>query len=263
MPVITTNWTESEGVNPLVLFDNLLADATLSFPSTEADASAVQTESTYDGFSWSNNNRTFTFDLGSGKDFYALAIVGYKGPDREVKLLASNDGSDYTEINSSVTYNISTSSTTMIIFNSLNRRYFRLRFVGDGDSELRALSLGSPLEIDCGIGYGYTPIWLAQEKELLVSKTMNGQFVGNRVVSKGAMTDVPLLAVERSFVEDDLMDFMKHYNEGRPFVFAGGPTVFPNDVAYCWRQQRGEMRPNFDQSGNWMSIRMSIEGYVA
>jgi len=259
MPVITTNWTESEGVNPLVLFDNFLWDATIDNTS----ASSLQTESTYDGFSWSNNSRTFEFDLGESKEFYAFAVIGYKGAPKEVRLFTSTDGVNYDRINPNISYLIETSSATMIVFNRVESRYFRVQFIGVGESEARALSLGNPLEIDCGIGYGYTPIWLSQEKELLVSKTLNGQFVGNRVMSKGAMTDVPLLAVERYFVEDDLMPFMGHYNEGRPFVFAGGPTVFPNDVAYVWRQQGGEMKPTFDQSGNWMSVRMSIEGYVA
>jgi hypothetical protein len=257
MPVITTNWTESEGINPLVLFNNLLTDATIG----PVGASPVQTESTYDGYTWTDGV-TIDFDLGTSQSFYAFALVGYKGVSKEVRLFTSADDVTYTRINAPTTYTVETSSATMIVFNSVSSRYFRVQFIGTGDSEVRALSLGSPLEIDCGIGYGYTPIWLAQEKELLVSKTMSGQFVGNRVMSKGAMTEVPLLAVERSFVEDDLMPFMEHYNGGRPFVFAGGPTVFPNDVAYVWRQQGGELRPTFDQSGNWMSIRMSIEGYV-
>jgi hypothetical protein len=124
------------------------------------------------------------------------------------------------------------------------------------------MRLGNHLEISAGVGYGYTPIWLSVQKELLISETLNGQFVGNRVISKGARTEVPLLSVERSFLEEDLLPFMDHYNDGKPFIFASGPTLFKNDVAYVWRQNGAEMKPTFDQSGNWMSLTMNVQGYV-
>ena len=249
------NWTESDGRNPIVLFNNLLTDST---PSV-SEAESALTESTYDAWNF-DLDQTVTFDLGAAREFNSFAIVGGRGTG-DVTLRTSTDNSTFTNITPTA-IPTPTNDCTLFLFNQRNVRYFRVRFIGSGPASVRSLWLSKAFEFPGGVGYGYTPPWMAQEKELLVSKTLNGQFVGNRVVSKGAMTTIPMIAEERTFVEDDLQPFMQHYNDGRPFIWAAGPTVFTKDTAYVWRQQNSEMKPTFDQSGNWMSFSMAVEGYV-
>ena len=255
MTINIINWTESDGRNPIVLFDNLLVNST---PSVAAAEDAL-TVSTYDAWNFSLN-QTVTFDLGASRQFNTFAIVG-ADITGNVQLSTSTNNSTFTAINSSV-LPVVKSDCILFVFNQRSVRYFRVAFTGSGSASVRSLWLGKHLEFPGGVGYNYTPIWMAQEKELLVSKTMNGQFVGNRVLSKGSMTDIPMIAEERTFIEEDLQPFMNHYNDGQPFVWAAGPTVFTKDVGYVWRQQNAEMKPTFDQSGNWMSFTMSVEGYV-
>jgi len=255
MTINVINWTESDGRNPIVLFDNLLKDST---PSVAAAEDALTT-STYDAWNFTLP-QTITFDMGSDKEFSAFALVG-SDISGEVELSISTDDITYTPINTSLIA-VEKGDCILFVFNKREARYFRSVFTGSGAASVRSFWLSQPLEFPGGIGYNYTPVWMAQEKELLVSKTMNGQFVGNRVLSKGAMTDIPMIAEERTFIEEDMQPFMKHYNDGQPFVFAAGPTEFTKDVSYVWRQQGAEMRPTFDQSGNWMSFTMSVEGYV-
>ena len=251
----TMNWTESDGRNPIVLFNNLLTDST---PSVSAAESAL-TESTYDAWDF-NLNQTVTFDLGAAREFNSFAIVGGRDTGN-VTLSTSTNNSTFINITPTA-IPTPTSDCTLFLFNQRDVRYFRVQFAGSGPASVRSLWLSKAFEFPGGVGYNYTPVWMAQEVELLVSKTMNGQFVGNRTISKGAMTDIPMIAEERTFVEEDLQPFIKHYNEGRAFIWAAGPTVFDKDVSYVWRQQNSEMRPTFDQSGNWMSFTMSVEGYV-
>lgn len=249
------NWTESDGRNPVVLFDNFL---TTSTPSITA-ASATLTESTYEAWNFTIG-QTLTFDLGTSREYNAFCIVGGRNTGGII-LSTSTNNTTFTPINPAQ-IPTENSDCTLFLFNKKNTRYFRVQFIGSGAGSIRSLWLSKAFEFPGGVGMGYTPIWMAQEKELLVSKTMNGQFVGNRVVSKGASTDIPMLSEERSFVEEDLQPFMNHYNDGQPFIWASGPSVFRRDVAYVWRQQNAEMKPSFDQSGNWMSFTMKIEGYV-
>lgn len=255
MTINIINWTESQGNNPLVLYNNFLIGST---PTVTAAEDAL-TESTYDSWSFTMD-QTVTFDMGVSKTFNSFAVVGIKDVD-SVTLSFSTDDVTYTIINPAAT-TTPNSDCTLFLFNERSARYFRIVFTGTGTGSVRSLWLSKAFEFPGGVGYNYTPPWMAQEKELLVSKTLNGQFVGNRVVSKGSMTDIPMIAEERTFVEDDLQPFMQHYNDGKPFVWAAGPTVFTKDVAYLWRQQNAEMKPTFDQSGNWMSFRMAVEGYV-
>lgn len=249
------NWTESEGSNPLVLYDNFLIGST---PTVSAAEDAL-TESTYDPWAFSLD-QTVTFDLGENKTFNSFALVGANNVG-SVSLRVSTDDVTYTTVNLTDVL-VPNSDCSLFLFNKRTARYFRVVFTGSGTGSVRSLWLSQSFEFPGGVGYNYTPPWMAQEKELLVSKTMNGQFVGNRVVSKGAMTSIPMVSEERSFIEEDLQPFMQHYNDGRPFIWAAGPAVFSKDVAYVWRQQGAEMKPTFDQSGNWMNFTMSIEGYV-
>ena len=249
------NWTESTGRNPVVLFNNLLTE------STPDDPSAVDaiSENTYEVWGFTGP-QTVSFQLETLSEFNSFALIGVKGLE-EVVLYWSVDGVGYTEINSGP-LEVEDSDCTLFLFDTIEANFFRLEILGTSQAHIRSMWLSKVFEFPGGVGYGYTPPWLAQEKELLVSKTMNGQFVGNRVLSKGAMTEIPMVPEERSFVEEDLQPFMEHYNDGQPFVWAAGPSVFTKDVAYVWRQQNSEMRPVFDQSGNWMSLNMMVEGYV-
>ena len=71
MAINIINWTESDGRNPIVLFENLLVDST---PSVAAAEDALTT-STYDAWNFSLDE-TITFDLGSSQEFNTFAIVG-------------------------------------------------------------------------------------------------------------------------------------------------------------------------------------------
>lgn len=249
------NWTESEGTNPLVLFDNLLVGSTPSVPNAEN----ALTESTYDAFTF-NLDQAVEFDLGESKEFNSFAIVGPRNVG-EVSLSYSEDDIEYFPITVDP-IPTGTSDCALYLFNKKEARYLRVEFVGEGSASVRSLWLSEAFEFPGGVGYGYTPVWLSQDVELMVSKTLNGQFVGNREISKGATTVIPMIPEERHFVENDLQPFMQHYNKGKAFIWAAGPAVFTKDVAYVWRQQNSEIKPAFDQSGNWMSFQMSVEGYV-
>lgn len=260
MAVRTLNWTESDGTRPLVLYDNLLKDATVT-PSAAEDALTL---STYEAWVFDKNppGVNVTFDLGEEKEFDGFACVGVKNGEK-VELSISDNGSSFDLIHP-VEVDFGRECCNLFLFNKRSARYFRARFLNDepGEMSVRSFWLSKSLEFKGGVGYNYTPIWLGWEKETLTSVTLNGQFVGNRVISKGSSTNIPMLAEERTFIEGDLLPFMRHYNEGQPFIWASGPTVFDQDVAYVWKQSNEDIKPTFDQSGNWMSFNLSVEGFV-
>ena len=266
MSIFISNWTESSGRNPVVLFENLIRDATPN-TATSADRTNVQTDSTYDGnlLDTGVSTASFGYDFGEEKVFNSVAVVGDRLAGLTLRIQDSVNGTDWVNVSNLFTFG--EGHTFLVVFNNVTSRYIRIVFGNKPDPEepqatVRHLRAGKLFEFPGGVGYNYTPVWMAQEKELLVSKTLNGQFVGNRVVSKGSMTSIPMIAEERTFVEGVMQPFMQHYNDGRPFIFAAGPTVFDKDVAYVWRQEGAEMKPTFDQSGNWMSFTMEVEGYV-
>jgi hypothetical protein len=155
--------------------------------------------------------------------------------------------------------------TIMLRFNSASARYWRFVFTpvtGVIAPVVGHVMLGTAFRFPAGVSAPYTPLWQAQNYELLMSQTLNGQFVTNRVIRKGAETSISLVATDYTFVKNSLQPFRQHYNEGKPFLFAAGPLTWPEDVSYCWRKPGAEMKPTFNEDGIWMSVGMEVEGYV-
>ena len=122
--------------------------------------------------------------------------------------------------------------------------------------------LGNPLTFPGGVMPPYTPIWQAQKVDLLVAKTLGGQFMGNRILRQGAETSISLVSFSKTFGEVDLQPFKEWYNAGHAFVWASGPSEFDKDVGYVWRKANAEMRPTFTETGSWIKVTMEVEGYV-
>lgn len=120
---------------------------------------------------------------------------------------------------------------------------------------------GERFNFPAGVMPPYTPVWLSQTYELLTATTIGGQFLGNRVLRQGGKTSINLVAVERNFGESTILPFREHYNTGKAFVWAAGPSVFTKDVGYVWRTENSVLAPTYDDSGTFMSVGMEVYAY--
>ena len=157
-----------------------------------------------------------------------------------------------------------TDDTTLLIKHRISTASAGWRIVVSGVTipYIGICILGTPLVLPGGVRPGYTPIWQAQKVELLQSKSLGGQFLGNRILRQGAETSIGLVSFSRSFAEADLQPFKAWYNGGHAFIWASGPSIFTKDVGYCWRKPNAEMRPTFTETGNWVDVTMEVEAYV-
>lgn len=249
---------------PCVLFDNLFLQGTTTVTSETADGPKqnATNEGTYNFWQPSALPATYQVDLGSAMAADSLAIVAHNlGSNGTTAVVSSSDnGSSWTV---RATYLPTDDKTHMLMWRAVSARYWRVVFTGgSGSLVVGVLMLGARLVFPGGVRPPYSPLWLSQNVELLVSQTMSGQFVTNREIRRGANTNINLVAFERDFVEEDLLPFKNHYDSGKAFIWAAGPCVFDKDVSYAWRQSGAEMKPTFDETGNWMSVTMSVEGYV-
>jgi hypothetical protein len=140
--------------------------------------------------------------------------------------------------------------------------YFKISAAStDNQPNIGVAMLGERFTFPAGVRAPYTPVWLSQTYDLLTSTTMGGQFLGNRILRKGAMTAINLVSFERAFAESNLLPFREHYNLGKAFVWAAGPSIFTKDVGYVWRTENSVMAPTFDENGSWMSVSMEVNAY--
>ena len=152
----------------------------------------------------------------------------------------------------------------LVLFSPINRSIWRLNVSGASTTMpyIGIFILGDPFIFPAGVMPSYTPIWQAQNVELLQSKSLGGQFMGNRVLRQGAETSINLVSFSRTFAESDLQPFKAWYNGGHAFVWASGPSIFTKDVGYCWRKPNAEMKPTFTETGSWVRVTMEVEAYV-
>lgn len=153
-------------------------------------------------------------------------------------------------------------STIIIAVTGTSARGFRFYFSG-GIPSVGVAYMGSGIVFDTGILPGYVPLYMSQEVELLTSKSLSGQFIGNRIHKKSATNSFQLNILDKSFVQGELFqNFLTRYTNGDPFFFASNPIGIPDDAVYCWRPDGAYMRPALTDGGLFYNIEMSLEAYV-
>lgn len=248
---------------PMVLFDSVLSRGTFTFSSEVVGAEAANAleETTFDYWTPTAVPATLTTESAMTEKVDCMAIaahdIGTTGA--TVSVEHSADGVIWVEVGS----HAPTDDTTIVmVFKPVTAKWWRL-VVSGAVASIGVVRMGFRLVFPSGINTGYTPINLARRITVQGGVTVGGQFGGQRITKRGASTTVSVAAMDRSFVDNDMADFHLHYDEGRSFFWAGGPAIFPNDVAYCWRPPTGgEIKPSYVESGVLAEFSMTIEAYV-
>ena len=80
----------------------------------------------------------------------------------------------------------------------------------------------------------YTPVHHSRQYTKQFNRSIQGQFLGNRVMGSGGTMSVQFPHITRSWVDGPLTGFEDHYNRGGTFFYAGWPGGKPQDMAYAW-----------------------------
>jgi hypothetical protein len=248
---------------PAILWNNVFNDGTVTVSSETADGAGANAleETTFDFWIPSAVLASISVDLGSARICDAAGIaahtIGSTGASVEVQ--SSDNGATW------VTRAASTPSdneTILILFPAVSARYWRILLTG-AVAAIGVVKLGRRLIIPTGVLSGHVGLHHAREIELLTNQSIKGQFLGNRIIKMGAETDINFGLMDVEFVENDMAEFERHYNEGGTFFYAGSPSRLPKDVGYCWRQERaGSMRPSYDEGSTLMNVSIQVAAYV-
>jgi hypothetical protein len=248
--------------SPIVLWDNLFSQGTLaaSTESTDGEKENAVDGTTYDFWTPTALPATLSVTLGSGAPASYVGIAAHDLFTGGCTVAVEYYSGGWVEL---ATVTPTDNKTLIIAFAETTATQFRLYITGTTPPSIGVAFIGDVVRFDTGILPAYTPIAYSDEIELLNSQTMNGQFITNRVNMVGAKTNVNLNILDRTFVEgSDFQSFRNYYNLGNPFFFASNPSELDFDVAYCWRQKGGEIKPTFSNNGIFYTTSMSLEAYV-
>ena len=260
---------------PMVLWDNVLSYSTTTLTASSTATGTlvgnVATESTYDYWqptaipAWVMADLSAT--VGGPKDipYNSVALVAHNLGTTKATVYVQKSSDNITWTTVSNTISPTDDTPILFIFPDTAARYWGIYISAYTGTVLPILGpciLGDRFVFPGGVMPPYTPIWQAQNVELLQAKTLGGQFVGNRVLRKGSETAINLVSVSKTFAESTIQPFKEWYNAGHAFLWASGPSVFTNDLGYVWRKPNAEMEPTFTETGNWVKLTMEVEGYV-
>jgi len=234
MPVVIQPGAQNTS-KAMVLWDNILTRA-VSASDFGTDANYPSINCRNDEATWSSWRTNvadgyFAVDMGSNTQVSALGIASHNlaSSGAGVMVSHSDDGITWVDMN---TVNPMTDDDMIVLFGSVSARYWRVT-ITDAAASIGVAFLGRPLVFPHSPVDSYAPLHHSRRYEKLYNDSLKGHFLGNRVMSAGAETEVDMGFLDRNWLELNIRGFEKHYNQGRTFFYAGCPSRYPDDMGYC------------------------------
>lgn len=250
------------GDNTSVLWQSVAASVTAAGSATGFPAINVTDPGTYN--SWRANSLAnavlrFSFPTVTAVSGVGIAAHNLATSGSTVSIQHSADGTSWTVL---MSHSPLTNDDLMFYFNTVSRRYWRIVLTG-AIANLGVVVFGSRLEFPCTPVDSYTPTHHAKRYEKLFNSSITGNFLANRVIGAGGLTDVEFPLVSRDWVDGPLLGFEDHYNRAGTFFYAGWPDGKPQDMAYCRAGSTDDiMAVTYINGERLASVGFSIQTYV-
>lgn len=242
-------------------YRDFVKDATVSGTSaaTGTALSMVQTDFTYERYQPITVPANVAFDLGSVESVNYVGIaahtIGSTGNAVEVQTSPDGVGSWSTVIDS----NPANNDALMLLFETKNKRYWRIRVSGGTTPQIGVVYIGLTLDMMRPIYVGHRPITLNRTVTKRGARSDSGQFLGNTVVRLGQSTSFNWTNIKPDWYRNNFDAFAKHA-ESLPFFIAWRPVKYPNEVGFV--ESTNPVQPENTGRPNLMSVSMSVRGFA-
>ena len=247
---------------PCVLYGNAFVDGTTTYTSNEAAGPNAIDGNTYDAWTPGSLPATISTTLAAPSRLDCLCIAAHTLAATGTTLtLEYYNGTTWVEIEA---FSPTTGGPVMLIFEPITATQWRVTFSGGTVPAIGVIALGKRLTMATGIAGDYNPTNWARTVDVLGGDTMGGQFLGQRIVRRGGQTRIPFGSIDREWFDTNAVAFIDHYNDAKPFFYAGGPRTVPNDLAYCWRPEgASEAARTLIEAGALVRLSLDVAFHVA
>lgn len=253
----------TDTANPMVLIENLFAVGVIGPSSEESgfEAENVAAENTFDGWKPVSTPGDLQVQLTTAAPANAIGVAAHNLGSKGATLVVQyNPGSGWIILAEHTPVD---DSPILILFPEQTSDLWRIRVLGAEVPTINYLMLGKRVVFATGIIGDYTPTNWGETLEILGGETNGGQFLGQRIIRRGAETRVSLGRVTKASFALGGEAFFKHYNQGKAFFFAGYPAGLLNDVALCWRPENmREINPAISEA-DWVGISFGVRCHVS
>lgn len=247
---------------PTILWDNILSGSTIAVSSEveSQEGTNIVSGATNDYWTPSSLPATISFDVGSSKGAGYLGVASHNLKTSGCTITLQKLDGSWVDVFS---YTPEDDSVFFVPFNYTEAEEWRLSVTGTSAPSIGVVFLGQAIQFETGILPSYTPMYMAEDIELLTSRTITGQFMPNRIQRRGLSTSFNLNILDRDFIEGtEFQRFRRYFNDGGSFFFASNPNEIRDDVSYCWRQSGGVIQPTFASDGIFYTVKLALEGFL-
>lgn len=264
MPVVISG-TPADTNKAMVLWQQVKpVDVSASGSAAGYPAINVTDDATWSSWKATGANGYVVFDFGSDAQVDCVGIAAhtlFSSGTTSITIASSATNTVGTWTNRA-TISPTSDEDIISIFSSGTARYWRILLNGPA-ANIGVVMMGKRLVFPHAPTLDHVPLNHARTYEKRFSQSITGQFLGNRVVSSGAETEIDFGYVSRSFVDGALVPFEKHYNQGGNFFYASMPNKYPLDMGYC--QALGEdesLAVEYTTNGELATLSFGLRAYV-
>lgn len=209
------------------------ATITPSSEDTDFPADSLKNPLTYEKWRPTSMNANLTFDFGTNRAIDYIGIAAHTLGTDGVSITAeySLDNVSYTSLN--VATAVSDDRAIMLLFDEVQARYVRIRFLGTTNPEVGVVYIGEALEMIRPFYSGHTIGVMARQTTVKPNKSVNGQWLGRSIVREGTETSYNWRHIPITWYETNVDPFAVHARS-LPFFIAWNPQDFPDHVQYAW-----------------------------
>jgi hypothetical protein len=242
---------------PMVLYDNCLTRATIAnntLPATGPRSRAITGE-TFDYWNATATPDTLrgTFGTAETADCCFIAAHTLSGVQVNVQRLVAATWTD------TATFTPTSNNPFLMIFPAQSSTGWGIQVASP--RRVGVLMIGKRLVIPGGVVPGYSPVWASREIDRFPNVSMRGHFLGQRRRSAGASLSAQFMPISHDFALNSMRAFRDVYNDGDPFVWASAPSVFSEDVAYCWADKGAVFSPSILAGGQLCDLTLQMRAY--
>ena len=202
------------------------------------------------------------YDFGAAVEIDCFGVSGHDlaTSAASLELQSSPDGTTWT---ARVSITPITDDDLLFMLPPLTFRYWRI-VVGSNVANISVAVIGKRLAFTHTPVADYKPLHHARQYTKMFNDSIGGQFLGTRVMSVGAETDVNMGFFDRSWLEANIRPFEYHYNQGGCFFFASSPSLYSLDMGYC--RAKGEndtLDIQWVEADKMATLEFGIRSYVS
>lgn len=248
--------------SPLVAWDNLILQGTLTATSSAADFPLSGLLNGYTTDPWRPNAMPATLTLTLTGPAYAdaLCFAAHDMATQDVTVILERlVGATWTHTR---TIKPGSDDPFMMTFPAVQATEWRVRFTGSNTFRLAVISLSRSLTIPGRVIPPHVPLHRVSEVELIGDSESNiGEFLQADFMRTGGRARLAFSVQLPDFATGDNFEgFRQHFNRGYPFFMACFPTTYPKDMGYLWRIGGSILTPW--QDAVYMSLEMECGVYV-